>query len=131
MLGLDTAALAAVRPLLEDSSVLKIGQNLKYDWVVLKRHGVEIRSYDDTMLMSYVLDAGKGSHGMDELSRRQLGHEPITFTDVAGTGRNRVTFDRVPLDRATAYAAEDADVTLRLWQVLEPRLVAERRKTVP
>ncbi|WP_046864084.1 DNA polymerase I [Microvirga massiliensis] len=128
-LSVETA-LAAVRPLLEDPSVLKIGQNLKYDWVVLKRHGVEIRSYDDTMLMSYVLDAGKGSHGMDELSRRHLGHAPITFTDVAGTGRNRVTFDRVPLDRATAYAAEDADVTLRLWQVLEPRLVAERRKTV-
>jgi DNA polymerase-1 len=128
-LSVETA-LATVRPLLEDPSVLKIGQNLKYDWVVLKRHGIEIRSYDDTMLMSYVLDAGKGSHGMDELSRRHLGHTPITFTDVAGTGRNRVTFDRVSLDRATAYAAEDADVTLRLWQVLEPRLVAERRKTV-
>jgi DNA polymerase-1 len=123
-------ALATVRPLLEDPSVLKIGQNLKFDWVVLKRHGIEIRPYDDTMLLSYVLDAGKGSHGMDELSRRHLGHTPITFTEVTGTGRSRVTFDRVPLDKATAYAAEDADVTLRLWQVLKPRLVADRRSTV-
>jgi DNA polymerase I len=125
-----TEALDAIRPLLEDSSVLKIGQNLKYDWVVLKRHGVEVHPFDDTMLISYVLDAGKGSHGMDELSRRHLGHSPISFSDVAGTGRNKVTFDKVEISKATAYAAEDADVTLRLWQILKPRLVAERRATV-
>ncbi len=125
-----TDALDVIRPLLEDSSVLKIGQNMKYDWIVFKRHGIEVRPYDDTMLISYVLDAGKGSHGMDELSRRHLGHSPISFSDVAGTGRNKVTFDKVEIGKATAYAAEDADVTLRLWQVLKPRLVAERRATV-
>ncbi|MPR12209.1 DNA polymerase I [Microvirga tunisiensis] len=125
-----TDALDAIRPLLEDSSVLKIGQNLKYDWVVLKRHGIDVHPFDDTMLISYVLDAGKGSHGMDELSRRHLGHSPISFSDVAGTGRNKVTFDKVEISKATAYAAEDADVTLRLWQILKPRLVAERRATV-
>jgi DNA polymerase-1 len=82
------------------------------------------------MLISYVLDAGKGSHGMDELARRHLGHQPITFSDVAGTGRAKVTFDRVALDKATAYAAEDADVTLRLWRLMKPRLAAERRASV-
>jgi DNA polymerase I len=122
--------LAAVRPLFEDPAVLKIGQNLKYDWLVLKRHGIGVRSYDDTMLISYVLDAGKGSHGMDELSRRHLGHSPIPFGDVAGMGRSRISFEKVEIPKATAYAAEDADVTLRLWQVLKPRLVAERRTAV-
>jgi DNA polymerase-1 len=125
-----TDALDAIRSLLEDASVLKIGQNMKYDWVVLKRHGIDVRPFDDTMLISYVLDAGKGSHGMDELSRRHLGHSPISFSEVAGTGRNKVTFDKVEISKATAYAAEDADVTLRLWQILKPRLVAERRATV-
>jgi DNA polymerase-1 len=125
-----TEALDAVRPLLEDPSVLKIGQNLKYDWIVFKRHGIDVRPFDDTMLISYVLDAGKGSHGMDELARRHLGHAPISFTDVAGTGRNKVSFDKVEIAKATAYAAEDADVTLRLWQMLKPRLAAERRTTV-
>ncbi|HEX2136137.1 MAG TPA: DNA polymerase I [Microvirga sp.] len=123
-------ALAAVRPLFEDPAVLKIGQNVKYDWLVLKRHGISLRPCDDTMLISYVLDAGKGSHGMDELSRRHLGHATITFDDVAGTGRARVTFDKVEIPKATAYAAEDADVTLRLWRVLKPRLAAERRTAV-
>ncbi|WP_134498646.1 DNA polymerase I [Microvirga pakistanensis] len=125
-----TDALDAVRPMLEDPSVLKIGQNLKYDWIVFKRHNIDVRPIDDTMLISYVLDAGKGSHGMDELSRRHLGHAPISFSDVAGTGRNKVTFDKVEISKATAYAAEDADVTLRLWQILKPRLVAEHRATV-
>jgi len=125
-----TDALDAIRPMLEDASVLKIGQNLKYDWIVFKRHNIDVRPIDDTMLISYVLDAGKGSHGMDELSRRHLGHVPISFSDVAGTGRNKVTFDKVEISKATAYAAEDADVTLRLWQVLKPRLTAEHRATV-
>lgn len=123
-------ALAAIKPLLEDPSVLKIGQNLKYDWVVFKRHGIDLRPFDDTMLISYVLDAGKGSHGMDELSRRHLGHSPISFSDVAGTGRNKVSFDKVDIAKATAYAAEDADVTLRLWHMLKPRLAGEHRSTV-
>ncbi|WP_311275944.1 DNA polymerase I [Methylobacterium sp. WCS2018Hpa-22] len=126
------AALTALKPLLEDPGVLKVGQNIKYDWLVFRRQSVaiEIAPFDDTMLISYVLDAGKGGHGMDELARRHLGHQPITFSDVAGTGKAKVTFDRVPLDKATAYAAEDADVTLRLWRMMKPRLVAERRVTV-
>ncbi|RVU19478.1 DNA polymerase I [Methylobacterium oryzihabitans] len=125
-----TAVRERLKPMLENPAVLKVGQNIKYDWLVLARHGIEVAPFDDTMLISYVLDAGKGSHGMDELARRHLGHQPITFAEVAGTGRQKVTFDRVPLDRATAYAAEDADVTLRLWRVMKPRLVAERRATV-
>ncbi|MFC4624719.1 DNA polymerase I [Daeguia caeni] len=119
------AALAALKPVLEDASVLKIAQNMKYDWLVMRRHGINIVAFDDTMLISYVLDAGTGSHGMDALSERWLGHTPIAFKEVAGSGRNAVSFDMVDIERATAYAAEDADVTLRLWQVLKPRLVAE------
>ena len=118
-----------LKPLLEDRSVLKIGQDIKYDWVILKRHGIDMRPFDDTMLISYVLDAGRGPHGMDELAKRHLGHTPMTWGEVAGTGKSKVTFDRVDLDKATAYAAEDADVTLRLWQVLKPRLPAEGRAT--
>ncbi|SIP90630.1 DNA polymerase I [Rhizobium sp. RU33A] len=118
-------ALAALKSLLEDPSVLKVAQNLKYDYLVMKRHGVTLQSFDDTMLMSYVLDAGKGNHGMDGLSEKWLGHTPIPYKDVAGSGKSSVTFDLVDIDRATAYAAEDADVTLRLWLVLKPRLAAE------
>ncbi|MBC2861761.1 DNA polymerase I [Stappia sp. 28M-7] len=118
-------ALAVLKPLLEDPGVLKIAQNLKYDWLVLKRHGIEVAPFDDTMLLSYALDAGKGGNGMDALSERWLGHTPIPFKEVAGSGKSMTTFDKVPLDKASAYAAEDADVTLRLWQVLKPRLAAE------
>ncbi|UWF59073.1 DNA polymerase I [Brucella sp. 2716] len=119
------AALAALKRVLEDASILKIAQNMKYDWLVMRRHGINAVSFDDTMLISYVLDAGTGSHGMDPLSERWLGHTPIAYKDVAGSGKSAVTFDMVDIDRATAYAAEDADVTLRLWQVLKPRLAAE------
>ncbi|QMW23034.1 DNA polymerase I [Sandaracinobacteroides saxicola] len=121
---LDKAvALAAVKPLLEDPSVLKVGQNLKYDLIVMRRLGVDIAPFDDTMLLSYALDAGNhNSHGMDELSVRHLSHTPISFKEVAGTGKGQVSFGQVPLDRATAYAAEDADVTLRLHGALKPRL---------
>ena len=118
------AALEELKGLLEDRSVLKIAQNLKYDLVVMHRHGIDVAPYDDTMLISYVLDAGtSGGHGMDALSERWLGHTPIAFKDVCGSGKSLVTFDMVDLDKATAYAAEDADVTLRLWRVLKPRLV--------
>ncbi len=123
-------AVAALKPLLEDPAVLKIGQNLKYDWLLLSRYGVEIAPLDDTMLISYVLDCGRGGNGMDELSERWLGHKPISFKEVAGSGKAKITFDQVPLDKATAYAAEDADVTLRLWLALKARLVAERLDTV-
>ncbi|WP_119943582.1 DNA polymerase I [Neorhizobium sp. NCHU2750] len=118
-------ALDRLKPLLEDPSVLKVAQNLKYDYLVMKRHGITVKGYDDTMLMSYVLEAGKsGGHGMDALSERWLNHKPIAFKDVAGSGKSGVTFDFVDIDRATAYAAEDADVTLRLWMVLKPQLAA-------
>ena len=120
------AALAALKGLLEDPSILKVAQNLKYDYLLMKRHGIVIKGFDDTMLMSYVLDAGKGNHGMDGLSERWLGHTPIAYKDVAGTGKSSVTFDHVDIDKATAYAAEDADVTLRLWMVLKPRLAADK-----
>ncbi len=123
-------ALKALKPLLEDPSVLKIGQNLKFDMLVFRQHGIALANLDDTMLMSYALDAGVHGHGMDELSELHLGHKPIPFSEVAGKGKSQITFDRVPVDKAVAYAAEDADVTLRLWHVLKPRLVAERRMTV-
>ncbi len=118
-------ALDILKPLLEDTSVLKVAQNMKYDWLVMKRHGITVEAFDDTMLMSYVLDAGKGGHGMDALSERWLGHTPIPFKEVAGSGKSAVTFDLVDIEKATAYAAEDADVTLRLWLVLKPRLIAD------
>ena len=123
-------ALAELKPLLADPGVLKIGQNLKYDIAVFNRHGVEVGPIDDTMLISYALDAGNGGQGMDRLSEIHLGHKPIAYSEVAGTGKSQVTFDKVPLDKATAYAAEDADVTLRLWLALKPRLVPERKTTV-
>jgi DNA polymerase-1 len=123
-------ALAALKPLLADPGVLKIGQNLKYDLAVLQRHGLDVFPFEDTMLISYALDAGQGGHGMDRLCEVHLGHKPIAYAEVAGTGKGQVTFEKVPLDKATAYAAEDADVTLRLWRVLKPRLAAERKTTV-
>jgi len=123
-------AIARLKPLLENPSVLKIAQNLKYDWLVLIRYGIEVAPFDDTMLMSYALDAGKGNHGMDELSVRWLEHKPIPFKDLAGTGKNQLTFDLIEIDKATAYAAEDADVTLRLWMALKSRLAAEKKTAV-
>ena len=127
-------ALADLKPLLEDRSVLKIGQNLKYDALVMARHGIAIAPFDDTMLLSYVLDAGKGGHGMDDLSERHLGHTCIPFDKVIehapGAKKSERTFAGVPLDKATEYAAEDADVTLRLWMVLKPRLAAEHMARV-
>ena len=122
--------LALLKPVLEDSSILKIGQNLKYDMHILARHAITVTPFDDTMLLSYALDSGRGGHGMDELSRRHLNHKPIPFKEVAGSGKSAITFDLVPIEKATAYAAEDADVTLRLWKLLKPRLAAERRATV-
>ena len=125
------AALARLKPVLEDSAILKIAQNAKFDMMVMAQHGVDVRNIDDTMLISYALDGGlNASHGMDSLSQRWLGHKPISYDQVTGTGKARVTFDRVALDRATEYAAEDADVTLRLWRVLKPRLAAEGMTTV-
>ncbi|MBI1262214.1 MAG: DNA polymerase I [Rhizobiales bacterium] len=123
-------ALAILRPMLEDPSVLKIGQNLKFDMGVFARHGIMLAPIDDTMHMSYALDAGRHGHGMDELSQIHLGHTPIPFKEVAGSGKAQITFDQVPVEKAIAYAAEDADVTLRLWHILKPRLVAESKMTL-
>ncbi|OYX83112.1 MAG: DNA polymerase I, partial [Azorhizobium sp. 35-67-5] len=124
------AALGALKGLLEDPGTLKIGHNVKYDAAILARHGITVAPHDCTMCISYALDAGRNNHGMDELSVKHLGHTPIAFTEVAGKGKAQVTFDKVALDAATAYAAEDADVTLRLWLALKPRLVAEGLTTV-
>ncbi len=124
------AALKLLKPLLEDPAVLKIGQNLKYDALVLSRYGVSIAPFDDTMLISYVLDCGKGNHNMDELAERHLGHQTIKFSDVAGTGKNAKTFNQIAIKDAAKYAAEDADITLRLYEVLKPRLAAEGKTSV-
>ncbi|MEE9375899.1 MAG: DNA polymerase I, partial [Rhizobiaceae bacterium] len=123
-------ALELLKPLLENPAVLKIAQNIKYDTLVLSRYQIHIAPFDDTMLLSYVLDAGREKHGMDPLSQSILGHTPIPFKEVCGSGKSMITFDKVPIDKATAYAAEDADVTLQLWQVLKARLVAEKMTTV-
>ncbi|GBQ07615.1 DNA polymerase I [Saccharibacter floricola] len=117
------AVLETLAPLMKDESVLKIFQNAKYDLTIFRQAGLrEIAPVDDTMLLSYVQSAGAHGQGMDELSRRHLGHTPITYDEVTGKGRNRIAFTHVTLERATAYAAEDADVTLRLWQVLRASL---------
>ena len=125
---LDKAlVLAKLKPLLEDNAVLKVGQNLKYDMTVLRRHGIEVAPYDDTIVMSFDLEAGKSlsGHGMDETARQHLGHECISFKEVVGTGKNQISFAEVPLPRATEYAAEDADVTLRLWKRFKARIANE------
>jgi DNA polymerase I len=122
----EADALAAMKPLLEDFGILKIGQNFKFDWQIFALRGIEIAPYDDTMLMSYVVDAGRSDHGLDPLAGRYFNHQTIDFNEVTKAGKTKVTFDCVEINKATEYAAEDADVTLRLWQVLRPRLAAER-----
>ena len=118
----QAAALAMLKPMLEDSSILKIGQNMKYDAKILARVGIQIASIDDTMLMSYAQNGGLHNHGMDFLSERYLDHAPISIKTLLGSGKSAITFDRVPIDEASRYAAEDADITLRLWQYLKPGL---------
>ena len=124
------AAIAALKPLLEDQSVMKIGQNMKYDAKIFSRYGIDIAPFDDTMLLSYAQHAGLHNHGMDALSERYLNHTPIPIKPLLGTGKSAITFDRVPIDQATDYAAEDADITLRLWQVLKPSLHAAKTTRV-
>ncbi|NUB29485.1 DNA polymerase I, partial [Azospirillum brasilense] len=123
-------ALKALQVVLEDPAILKIGHNFKFDHQLFARHGVRVSPIDDSMLISYVLEGGAHGHGMDELAELHLAHTTIPYKEVCGTGKNQITFDRVPLDKALAYAAEDADITLRLWRVLKPRLVDERMVTV-
>ncbi|MDR7102314.1 DNA polymerase I [Croceicoccus sp. BE223] len=124
-------ALARLKPLLESDAVLKVGQNIKYDINVLARHDIHVAPVEDTMILSFDLDAGRGgggignAHGMDSLAETHLGHTTLTFKDICGTGKKQIPFSAVPLDKATRYAAEDADVTWRLWQVLRQRLADE------
>ncbi|PVH29195.1 DNA polymerase I [Pararhodobacter oceanensis] len=128
---LDPAlALEALKPMLEDMSILKIGQNIKYDAKIFAMQGVTLTNIDDTMLMSYALNAGKHNHGMDVLSEEYLAHKPIPIKTLLGTGKSARTFDTVAIEDATKYAGEDADITLRLWQLLRPRLHQERVTTV-
>ncbi|WP_091522201.1 DNA polymerase I [Aerobium aerolatum] len=119
-------ALAELRTLLEDRAVLKIAQDLKFDLVVMQRHGIDIAPFDDTMLMSYALDAGMAaSHSIDSLAQRWLDYTPMTLKDVCGSGKSAVSFDMVEIDKATAYGAEDAEIVLRLWRVFKPRLAQD------
>ena len=123
-------ALDALRPLLESTGILKIGFNIKFNAVMFAQAGITIRNHDDAQLMSYALDAGRNAHGLDALAERWLGHATLSFGELTGSGKAKLSFDQVAIDRATAYSAEDADVILRLWRVLKPRLVAERMTSV-
>ncbi len=128
-MGLEEA-LNILKPMLEDDAILKIGQNMKYDWKIFARHGLRVTPIDDTMLMSYAMHAGKHNHGMDLLSERYLNHKPIEIKSLLGSGKSAITFDRVPIDEAVKYAAEDADITLRLWQAFKPNLHRAQVTTV-
>ncbi|HVV40132.1 MAG TPA: DNA polymerase I [Nitrobacter sp.] len=119
-------ALRLLKPLLENAGHLKIGFNVKFTAVLLAQHGVTLRNHDDVELISYALDAGRGSHDLASLAQRWLGHTAQGFGELTGSGRNKLAFDQVAIDRATTYAAESADLTWRLWHILKPRLVAER-----
>ncbi len=123
-------ALDALRPLLESDGILKIGFNIKFNAVMFAQHGITLRNHDDAQLMSYALDAGRNAHGLDALAERWLGHATISHGELTGSGKGKLAFDQVAIDKATAYSAEDADVILRLWRVLKPRLVAERMTSV-
>lgn len=114
--------LALLKPVLQDPSITKIGQNMKYDGKIFHRYNIVIDPIDDTMLMSYAMNAGLHNHGMDTLSEQYLGHTPIPIKPLLGSGKSAITFDRVPVDEAVKYAAEDADITLRLWQQFKPQL---------
>ena len=123
-------ALGMLKPMLEDPAIMKIGQNMKYDAKILARVGIKINPIDDTMLISYAQNGGLHNHGMNFLSERYLDHVPIPIKTLLGTGKSAITFDSVPIDEATRYAAEDADITLRLWQNLKPKLHLKKVTTV-
>jgi len=126
----ERAALDAIKPLLADAGVLKIGHDLKFDWQMFAQRGVELLAYDDTMLMSYALDAGRSEHSLQVLAKHYFGHAALDLDELCKPGKTRITFDAVAIERATEYAAEKADLALRLWRVLKPRLAAERVLTV-
>ena len=121
----EADVLARLKPLLQDASIMKILQNAKFDLQVLTQRKIDVYPVEDTMLMSYALAAGQRGHGMDELSELYLGHKPISIKELLGTGKSQITFDQVPLEKATPYAAEDADITFRLWQMMRPELVKD------
>jgi len=123
-------AIEAIKPLLEDPGVLKIGHNLKFDWQIFAQRGIVTAPYDDTLLMSYVLDAGRTDHAVSALTHRYFGHTVIDFNEITKSGRTRVTLDCIPIERAAEFAAEDADATLRLWHVLRARLATDRMVNV-
>ncbi|MDB2610591.1 DNA polymerase I [Amylibacter sp.] len=116
--------LTILRPVLQDSSIIKIGQNIKYDTKIFARYNINLTPVDDTMLLSYAINGGKHNHGMDYLSERYLDHKPISIKSLLGTGKSAITFDKVPISDAVNYAAEDADITLRLWKLFKPMLHA-------
>jgi DNA polymerase I len=122
----ERAALEAMKPLLEDPGVLKVGQDIKFDLQMFALRGIDLAPYDDVMLMSYVLDAGRAGHALAALSQRYLDHAAIDFNQLTGSGKSKLTFDCVAVEKAAEYAAENADATLRLWQLLKPRLTSER-----
>ena len=125
----DTA-IGLLKPMLEDPGILKVGQNIKYDMQVMARYGIEITPIDDTMILSYVLEGGLHGHGLDELATLHLGHTNIKYSDVTGTGKKKIGFAEVPLDKALDYAAEDAEVTGRIYRLLKPRIATEHMATV-
>ena len=123
-------AISLLKEMLADPSILKIGHNIKYDMLVLKKYGINILAIDDTMLLSYILDAGKHNHNMDDLAQKHLGIKTISYDEITGTGKARLSFAEVDLEKACAYAAEDADITMRLWQKLKPQVIAEQNTTL-
>ncbi len=128
---LDTnKVIQKIKPILEDKSIKKIGQNIKFDYIIFYHRGIIINSMEDTMLMSYVLDAGKNRHNMDTLSELHLGHKTISYKDLVGSGKKQLTFDQVEIKKATEYAAEDADVTFRLYKLLKKNLIREKLQNI-
>ena len=126
----EQQALAALKPLMEDASVLKIGHNVKFDLQMLALRGIALEPYDDILLMSYVLDAGRSEHGLDALAKRYFDHARLDSNEITGSGKSRITFDGVDIGKATEYAAEDADIALRSWRVLKARLVSDQVASV-
>ena len=128
---LDTnKVLQKLKPILEDKSIKKIGQNIKFDYIIFYHRGITMNTMEDTMLMSYVLDAGKNRHNMDTLSELHLGHKTISYKDLVGSGKKQLTFDQVDIKKATEYAAEDADITFRLYKILKKNLVKEKLENI-
>ncbi len=122
--------LKKLKPILEDPSIKKVGQNIKYDFIIFKNHGIKLNSVEDTMLLSYTLDAGNNRHNMDTLSELHLGHKTISYKDLVGTGKKQLNFSEVDIKSATEYAAEDADITLRLYEILSERVTQEKLQRI-